>query len=284
MTAFVRTSFTNNYRNLDPAARQHLLDAFTGRTANADKSLARNVLGQPDFVIVGTTDDNTAALNAGASQSPMLNFATETDVTFDNNFDRDIDIIAYTQDETDRNFQWIRQTVRGGSVNPSLVGGVKNCGPEVGGQVTFATAAATAAHSYGGFSITGAATATGRYAALIPKFRRLITKAVNLVNVGTGDLTAVGTTANLNASTGSTGVIELGIRAGAQENVAPADTVKLDVAFDLLPVESCELAVATTPTPDQIIIGGVGQSSENVKWTVFVYVGAPYPSSLPAGD
>ena len=132
--------------------------------------------------------------------------------------------------------------------------------------------------------MTSAATDTGRYAALLPKFRRLITKFVNLALVGTGDLTAVGTTANLNASAGSTGVIELGIRAGAQENVAPADTVLLDVGFDLLPVESPELAIVTTTTPDQVIIGGVGQASENVSWLVHVTVGDLIPNAVTASS
>lgn len=279
MTAFVRTSFANNFINrVKLGDKSRLFEAMAPGHANQEKAI-NQLFRLPDFVIAGTTDDDTAVLNAGAAQSYLVNLSSEG-VTFPAGYDRDIVIECWTQDEATRNYQKIKQTVRGSATAPTLINGVANIGPDVGGQVTFATAAATAAHAIGGFSITSAATATGRYAAAVPKFRRLITKACNLSNVGTGDLTAVGTTANLNASTGSTGVIELGIRAGAQENVAPADTVKLDVAFDLLPVESCELAVDTVETPDEILVGALGQTDENVIWLAHVYVGELYPSAL----
>lgn len=279
MAAFVRTAFTSNHLSIDPDARQRLYDAMSTGTDAGRKAL-QLLLQQPDFVIEGTTDSNTSVLNAGAAQSFAVNLTTEG-VDFPNGFDRDVEVVAYTRDETGPNYQRIRQTVRGGT-NPTLVNGVANLGPNVAGQVSFATAAATAAHSVGGFSITAAATATGRYAAAVPKFRRLITKRADVANVGTGDLTAVATTANLNASAGSTGVIELGIRAGAQENVAPADTVLLDVAFDLLPVESPELVIVTSTTPDQVVVGALGQASENVIWRVHVFVGPLRPNAAAA--
>ncbi len=273
MAAFVRTSFTNNYRGLSAGSPQMISEAVwpTGAGDNGLKS-QQKLLRQPDFIIAGTTDSNTAVLNAGAAQSFLVNLSDEG-VSFPADTDRDIVIECWTRDETGPNYQKIRQTVRGSATAPAAFGGVVNLGPDVAGQVTFATAAATAAHAVGGFTITAAATATGRYAAAVPKFRRLITKRCDLALVGTGDLTAVGTTANLNAAAGSTGVLELGVRAGAQEGVAPADTLILDVAFDLLPVESCELGFDTTTTPDEVLVGALGQASENVTWLCHVYVG-----------
>ena len=97
--------------------------------------------------------------------------------------------------------------------------------------------------------------------------------------VTTGDLTAIGTTANLNAGTASSGVIELGIRAGAQENVAPADTLVLDVLFDLLPIANPELAIVTTTTPDQVVVGAVGESSDVITWYTRIFISEAMPST-----
>jgi hypothetical protein len=271
MAAFVRTSFTNNYRNLDPS-KTLLNEAIAGGSAQNLKSLMQ-VLRQPDFIIEGTTDSNTAALTGGAAQSYLVNLSDEGGVSFPAGYDRDIIIEAWTNDETGPNYQKILQTVRGSASAPAATGGVRNLGPKVGGRITFATAAATAADAYGGFSITAAATATGRYAAAIPKARRVIPTTLHVTHVGTGDLSAVATSLHLNALTLATGVIELGFREGLDANVAPGDTAQAVVEFDVLPVESPELAFDTTTTPDEVLVGAVGQASENVNWLVHVYVG-----------
>lgn len=278
MAVFARTRLVNNWIDREKVHdSKRLRDALYEGGSDGAKSLS-NIMGVPDFIIEGTTDTNTAALDTGAANSIQVNLSTEG-VTFPTDTVRMIDIMCETRDGALRNFQHIRQFVLGGA-NPTLVRGVQNMGPSVGGQVTFATAAATAAHAFGDFTITSAATATGRYAAAVPGWRRLITKACNLSLVGTGDLTAVGTTANLNAGTASSGVIELGIRAGAQENVAPADTVVLDVLFDHLPIANPELAVVTTTSPDQIVVGAVGESSDVVSWYTRVFISEAIPSTL----
>lgn len=277
MTAFVRTRFTNNYRNIPEDSPQRITEAVW--PAGTDGKSAQSLLRQPDFIIEGTTDDNTAVLNAGAAQSYLVNLSGEGGVTFPAGFDRDIVIECWTRDETGPNYQKILQTVRGSATAPAVTGGVRNLGPKVGGRVTFATAAATAADAYGGFSITGAATATGRYAAAIPKARRVIKTAGSIEILGTG----AGTDAvllNLNARTLASGVIELGIRAADDgANIAPADTMEAHVEFDVLPVESCELVPATTPTPDEVLVGAIGQASENIIWLCHVYVGPLRPNA-----
>jgi hypothetical protein len=271
MAAFVRTKFVNNYRNLDRDAGQHMFDAMAGGSSDAVKS-RNQILGRPDFIIEGTTDGNTAVLNAGAAQSFLMNLSGEGAVEFPTGFERDITVECWTEDETGPNYQKILQTVRGGS-DPTLQYGVRNVGPKVGGRVTFATAAATAADAYGGFSITAAATATGRYAAAIPKARRVIPTTLHVTHVGTGDLSAVATSLHLNALTLATGVIELGFREGLDANVAPGDTAQAVVEFDVLPIESCELAIVTTTSPDQVIVGALGQANENVNWRAYITVG-----------
>ena len=278
MAAFVRTSFTNNFRNLPPDSRQILSEAQAGGSADNLKSL-NQLLRQPDFIITGTTDTNTAVLNAGAAQSYMMKLVSEGGVAFTNGFDRDIDIKAWTKDASGPNFQHFRQTVRGGATNPTLVNGVRNLSPNVGGRVTFSSAVATAADAYGGFAITGAATATGRYAASIPKARRVINTTMLEMLVGTGDLSAVACTPYLNALTLATGVAEIGFRDGLDANVAPPDTLQLAVEFDVLPIESPELVIETAATPDEVLVGALGQSGAAVTWLVHVFVSAPYANS-----
>lgn len=281
MAAFVRTSFVNNYRNLPADSPQRITEAVwpAGTGTDGPKS-QQQLLRQPDFIIEGTTDDSTAALNAGAAQSYLVNLSDEG-VTFPANFDRDIVIECWTRDETGPNYQKIMQTVRGSATAPAATGGVRNLGPKVGGRITFATAAATAADAYGGFSITAAATATGRYAAAIPKARRVIPTTMHVTLVGTGDLSAVATSMHLNALTLASGVIELGFREGLDANVAPGDTVQAVFEADVLPVENCELAFDTTTTPDEVLVGAVGQASENVVWCAHVWVG-PLRSNVAA--
>ena len=277
MAVFARTRLVNNWIDREKVHdSKRLKDALYEGGAEGFKALS-NMFGVPDFIIEGTTDTNTAALDTGAANSIQVNLTTEG-VTFPTDTVRMIDVMCETRDGAQRNFQHIRQWVLGGT-NPTLIRGVQNMGPDVGGQVTFSSASATAAHAFGDFTITAAATATGRYAAAVPGWRRLITKAVNLAMVTTGDLTAIGTTANLNAGTASSGVIELGIRAGAQENVAPADTVVLDVLFDLLPIANPELAIVTTTTPDQVIVGAVGESSDVITWYTRVFISEAMPTN-----
>lgn len=273
MAAFVRTSFVNNYRNLPPGSPQRITESVwpAGTGTDGPKS-QQQLLRQPDFIITGTTDSNTAVLNAGAAQSYMVNLSDEG-VTFPANTDRDIIIECWTRDESGPNYQKILQTVRGSATAPAATNGVINLSPKVGGRITFATAAATAADAYGGFSITSAATATGRYAAAIPKARRVIPTTMHVTLVGTGDLSAVATSMHLNALTLASGVIELGFREGLDANVAPGDTVQAVFEADVLPVESCELGFDTTTTPDEVLVGALGQANENVEWLCHVYVG-----------
>jgi hypothetical protein len=274
MAAFVRTSFTNNYLTLPKGSPQRISTAVwpTGGNPGDGEKAQAALLRQPDFIIAGTTDTNTAVLNAGAAQSFMVNLSDEG-VTFPAGFDRDIVIECWTRDEDGPNYQKIQQTVRGSATAPAATGGVRNLGPKVGGRITFATAAATAADAYGGFGITAAATATGRYAAAVPKARRLIPTTLHVTLVGTGDLSAVATSMHLNAATLATGVIELGFREGLDASVAPGDTVQAVFEADVLPVESCELGFDTTTTPDEVLVGALGQASETVSWLAHVYVG-----------
>jgi hypothetical protein len=273
MTAFVRTKLINNYRALPPGSSQRITEAVW--PAGTDGKSAQSLLRQPDFIIEGTTDDNTAVLNTGAAQSYLVNLSGEGGVAFPAGFDRDIIIEAWTRDETGPNYQRFMQTVRGSATAPAVTGGVRNLGPKVGGRCTFANSGTdiVAADAYGGFSVTLDAAATGRFAAAIPKARRAILTTLNLTVLGTGTLANL-IHPGLNAITLASGVIEIGTRQMSDGvNAVPADTNVLNIEFDVLPVESCELVPATTPTPDEILVGALGQASENVEWLVHVYVG-----------
>jgi hypothetical protein len=285
MAAFVRTHFTNNYRNLPPDARQWLTEARAGGSEDSRKSMQR-ILRQPDFIIEGTTDDNTAVLNAGAAQSYLVNLSGEGGVAFPVGYDRDIIVECWTRDETGPNYQKIMQTVRGSATAPAVTGGVRNLGPKVGGRCTFANSGTdiVAADAFGGFSVTLDETATGRFAAAIPKARRAILTSLELTVLGTGTLANL-IHPGLNAITLATGVIEIGTRQMSDgANAVPADTNQLTVEFDVLPVESCELVPATTPTPDEILVGALGQASENVEWLAHVYVGELRPNAAAANS
>jgi hypothetical protein len=285
VAAFVRTKFVNNFRNLPPDTRQLLIEAQGPGDTNGLRSLAQ-VLRQPDFIIEGTTDSNTAVLNAGAAQSYMMKLVSEGGVQFQDGFDRDIEVKCWTRDESGLNFQHFKQTVRGGATNPSLVNGVRNLCPNgVGGRCTFANSGTdiVAADAWGGFSVTLDATAPGRFAAAIPKARRVLAN-LQLGVIGTGNGTDA-LVASLNAINLGTGVIELGIRAADDgANIAPADTMQLYASFDVLPVESPELVIETAATPDEVLVGALGQASENVTWLAHIYVGQPVANSASASS
>lgn len=280
MAAFVRTNFTNNYRNLPRGARQRLYEAWGPGDTNGLKSLAQ-LLREPDFVIEGTTDTNTAALNAGAADSIQVNLSTEG-VAFPTDTVRVIDIMSETRDGALRNYQWIRQFVLGGT-NPTLIRGVQDMGPRSGGRCTFANSGTdiVAADAFGGFSVTLDETATGRFAAAIPTARRVIVESLHMAIVGTGSLAAAVAHAHLNAINLATGVIELGTRLGdAATALAPADTMELHARFSVLPVANPELAIVTTTTPDQVVVGAVGESGDVISWHTEVYISDPYSSSF----
>lgn len=281
MAAFVRTEFISNYRNLPRDARQRLSEA-QGAGLGANYQSLQQLLRRPDFIVKGTTDSNTAVLNSNNPQSYLVNLSDDTDdvgndvaVEFPAGYERDILIECWTEDETGPNYQKIKQCVRNTAGTFSLVGGVENVGPRVGGQCTFANSGTdiVAAHALGGFSVTLDATATGRFAAAIPKARRAILETLNLTVLGTGTLANL-IHPGLNAITLATGVIEIGTRQMSDgANAVPADTNVLNVLFDVLPIESPELVIATGPAPDNILVGALGQANENVIWTAHIWVG-----------
>lgn len=282
MANFVRTKLVNNFIDrIRDSDSKRVRDAIQGDNSSESRKAVSNLLGVPDFIIEGTTDSNTAALSAGAAASIQVNLSTEG-VSFPSGYVRRIDILSETRDGSARNFQHIRQYVLGGT-NPTLIRGVQNVGPRVGGICTFANSGTDIAVSeaLGGFSVTTDETATGRFAAAIPPARRVIVESLHMAVVGTASLAAAVAHAHLNAINLSTGVIELGTRLGdAATNLAPADTMQLHIKLDHLPVANPELAIVTTTDPDQVVVGAVGESSDVITWHTEVFISDPYNSSL----
>lgn len=294
MAAFVRTSFLSNYRRLPRDARQRLGEAMAPGEGPNLQSL-QQLLGRPDFLVEGTTDSNTAVLNSNNPQSYLINLSDDEDdlgnpvsVEFPAGYERDITIECWTEDEDGPNYQKIRQTVRNTAGTFSLQYGVQILHPDALMQVNFATAAAAAGFASGGLAVTEAAVATGRYAWSSPKARTLIVKGAHLVaddtTIATGAREAIIT--DLVRATGvhEFGVVEATNSTAVPAFVAPGDADQVHLAVSLLPIESPELAIATGTTPDNILVGALGQTSENVHWKAHVWVGELRPIAATANS
>lgn len=281
MAVFARTFFANNYIDrVKQGDTKRFKDAMNG---DGTESLAavNQILRNPDFVIKGTTDTNTAALSAGAASSIQVNLSTEG-VSFPANTVRRIDILTETRDGALRNFQHIQQWVLGGT-DPTLIRGVLNMLPPARLEVTFSSAAATAANTQGGMTVTSAATATGRYAAAFPLSRRAIPTGIGLITdttIATTPLWAAFSALSATAGTLEAMIIEATTSTAVPQLLAPLDTDRLFIGLDILPVANPELAIVTTTSPDQVVVGAVGESGDVITWHTEVYVSQLFDSSM----
>lgn len=95
MATFVVTSTVNNYRSLPTSEPQRITEAVwpTGVAITADaRKSQQTLLGEPTFIVRGTTDTNTA-------DSDAINLSAQG-VTFPANTVREIRVVAYAGDGT----------------------------------------------------------------------------------------------------------------------------------------------------------------------------------------
>ncbi len=93
MAAIVVTSLVNNYRVLPTDSPQRISEAVwpTGVSLSADaRKSQQTLLGEPSFIVQGTTDTNTA-------NSDAINLTTQG-VTFPAGTVREITVVAYVVD------------------------------------------------------------------------------------------------------------------------------------------------------------------------------------------
>lgn len=280
MAVFVRTNLVNNYLDrVKSGDAKRLKDALNGDAGDDSRKSVSQILGAADFVITGTTDSNDAALNTGAANSIALNLSTEGGVSFPSGFSRDIRIVSvssYTGPV--RTFQSFTQRVIGGT-DPTLDAnlGQLNNQPLASAFLTFSsgTPTNTASNMTGGLSFTSAQDSTGLYSFAFPKARRANFTTgfdYNGQTIATAATHMEPTSINLAAGTGKLRTIG----AATPALVNPVSSFGW-LMGDILPVEDPSLAIVTTTTPDQVIVGAVGISATAITWNIFVQVGQAVP-------
>lgn len=257
----------------DKVSRKNLYDALAGGSTAADAGLA-NVFNSADFIIRATTDSNDAALSTGAANSVILNLTTEG-VTFPSGWARDIRIRSNSQYTGPvRAVQDFTQRVIGGT-DPTLdtTIGQRNNGGPASAFLTFSAASPptnTASNVSGGLTFTSAQDSTGLYSFAFPKARRAnFTTSFdhNAQTIGTGATHMELTSVSASAGTGKLRTIG----AATPALVNPTSSFGW-IMGDILPVEDPSLAIVTTTTPDQVVVGCVGISATAITWVVEVFV------------
>jgi hypothetical protein len=277
MAAFVRTSFTNNFRNLDPDARQWLFDAQAGGSEDSRKSL-QTLLRQPHFLINGTTDTNTAA-----ASSPVLSLSDEG-VSFPANTYRDIVVETWAANGSNCYRFATRQRILGGT-DPTAKGPeefLTDCAAHYG----FTTADGTtttedAAACIGPAWWDGAAPVAGNVASNAVTIQWLGTNApARLVlpgYVNNFDAAAIAGDArvyqhgNVSVANGTSDVMVSDVASPTAANWANGSVVRASAR--LLPPVHTPVLIDTASTPDEVFIGALGLSSDVVTWRIRVYVG-----------
>ncbi len=280
MAVFVRKQLVNNYIDRQKSGdAKRLKDAMNGDAGDDSRKSVNELLSQADFIVTGTTDSNDAALNTGAANSVAVNLSSEGLVSFPTGFARDVKIVSvssYTGPV--RTFQSFTQRVIGGT-DPTLDAafGQMNNLPMASAFLTFSsgTPTNTASNVSGGLSFTSAQDSTGLYSFAFPKARRAnFTTAFdyNGQTIATAATHMEPTSIVLASGTGK--LRTMGAATPALVN--PVSSFGW-LMGDILPVEDPSLAIVTTTTPDQVIVGAVGISATAITWNIYVYVGDPVP-------
>lgn len=278
MAAFVRTGFTNNHRNISPDARQILLEAYAGGSELNRKSL-QQLLRQPDFVILGTTDTNTAA-----ASSPVLALNNEGGVAFPANSERDIVVFTEAVNGANRYRYSCAYRVLGGT-DPTLKGVERYLTDCVARYVATTDGATTsvevAAECVGPEWWDGAAPVAGAFASGVATVQWLGTNAPvrfltpltcnnNLTAAMSAEVFNAMLQRNISLANGTSeldgadviGTEGVGIGAG-----------RIEASAYMTPPVHSPLLINTTPAPDEVTLGALGLSADLVTWTFRVFVG-----------
>jgi hypothetical protein len=279
MAAFVATQTINNYidRNkLDDSKR--FKDAYQGDAGDVSRKSINQINGQPDFIILGTTDTNTAA-----ASSPVISLS-DSGVTFPTDHYRDITVFTTAANGSNAYRFWTRQRILGGT-NPTAKGPeefLTDCLAHYG----FTTADGTTTTEDATSCIApawwdGASPVAGNVASNAITIQWLGTNSpVRLLMPGWVNAFDAAATAadsrvyqhgNISATNGTSDIFVSDVATPTAANWPNGSVVRTS-AFIMPPVHAPVL-IDTATTPDEVFIGALGLSSDVVTWDVRVYVG-----------
>lgn len=277
MAAFVRTSFENNYIDRDRAGDiKRFKDAIYGDSSDSIKS-ANNILAVPDFIIGGTTDSNTAA-----ASSPVISLS-DYGVTFPANTQRDIIVQAVAANGSNRYAWTTKQRVLGGS-DPTVTGPEQylvNCKARYVATLASGTPTAVTAEcqapewwdgaipSAGAFA-SGAATITWLGTNSPVRFLTPLQAIASATSVSVNNAMAFDHKV-LSLANGTTTLTAFTLN-GTEAATNPADGRIIAEAL-LVPPVHAPVLIDTASSPDEVIIGALGISSDVVTWLFRILVG-----------
>lgn len=278
MAAFVQTNLVRNYLDRNKLNDiKRFKDATNGDSTESLKA-ASQILGNPDFIIEGTTDSNTAA-----ASSPVISLSDEG-VTFPANTYRDIVVETWAANGSNCFRFRTRQRILGGT-NPTSKGPLE-FETEVEAHYGFTTADGTtttedAASCIGPAWFDGASPVAGNVASNAVTISWL-GAALPVTNILPGVVNAFDAAAvtadsrvyqhgNISLTNGTSDVFVSDVATPTAANWPNGSVVR--VSAKVFPVVQAPVIIDTASTPDEVWIGALGISSDVVTWVIKVFVG-----------
>lgn len=286
MAAFVQTQLINNYIDRNKAGdAKRLKDALAGDAGDVSRQAVNQILAQPDFIILGTTDSNTAA-----ASSPVISLS-DYGVSFPTDTIREIIVSVTAANGANRYTFATKQRVLGGT-NPTL-SGIERYLTSLQAIYSFSTAdgtttTETAAECIGPEWWDGAAPVAGNVSSNAITIQWLGGNApARLVipgDVQNFDAAAAAADSrvyqhgNVSTANGTSDVFVSDVATPTAANWSNASLVRVKAL--LYPPIQAPVLIDTSPTPDEVIIGALGISSDLVTWNIRVYVSDPVTMPL----
>jgi len=284
MAAFVQTELVNSFRPIANGSRRHLREAFDGGSSAADQSLAR-VMGEPHFVIRGTTDSNTAA-----ASSPVISLS-DYGVDFPADHVRNVVVDTLAWNGSNRYRFVTSQQVLGGT-NPTLKGRerfITRCDA----YYSFTTADGTSTTEVaaecigpewwdGADPIAGSVSSnavTISWLGVASPVRLIIPHGVQAFDAAAPAADSrVYQHGNVSAANGSSDVFVSDVATPTAANWPNGSAVR--IAAMVYPPIHTPVLIDTASTPDEVFIGALGLSSDVVEYFLRVYLEDPVRALL----
>ncbi len=280
MTAFAATRTLRRYIDRDKRDDVKRLKDAIFEGGDVGMASVGQIFQLPDFVIEGTTDSNTAA-----ASSPVISLSDEG-VTFPADTYRDIVVETWAANGSNCFRFKTRQRILGGT-NPTSKGPLEfetDCVAHYG----FTTADGTTTTEDAGSCIApawfdGASPVAGNVASNAVTVSWLGT-ALPVSNILPGPINAFDAAAtaadsrvyqhgNISLTNGSSDIFVSDVATPTAANWPNASVVR--VSARVFPVVQAPVLIDTTPTPDEVVIGALGISSDVVTWVIRVWVSDP---------
>ena len=284
MAAFVALETVNNYRGIANGSRRHLREAFDGGSSDADRSLAR-VMGEPHFVIRGTTDSNTAA-----ASSPVISLS-DYGVDFPADHVRNVVVDTLAWNGANRYRFVTSQQVLGGT-NPTLKGRERfltNCvayysATTADGTATTEVAAECIGPEWWDGADPVAADASSN--AIVVSWLGGNAPARLIIPGGVSHTDAAAAAADARSfqhgvtslANGTTTVFVSDVATPTAANFSNASAFRASAM--LYPPIHTPVLIDTSATPDEVFIGALGISSDVVEYYIRVYLEDPVRALL----